>query len=115
MKNDPNTVNHKGLPFLATNKEDNPSNHIVIEDMIMTIKPEIPAARSQITESVPEPKYMLSADGTKCGIIKKFNSRRCRLEGCTGVRIHVVWPDGKSTYPCSKGCHPIDKGTLQIG
>jgi len=28
---------------------------------------------------------------------------RCRLEGCGGMRIAVRWPDGRVTYPCTKG------------
>ncbi|MHA2045438.1 MAG: hypothetical protein ACW99G_11635 [Candidatus Thorarchaeota archaeon] len=31
------------------------------------------------------------------------NSHKCRLAGCSGIRIHVKWKDGKWTYPCSKG------------
>lgn len=27
----------------------------------------------------------------------------CMLEGCSGARIGVRWPDGKITWPCSKG------------
>lgn len=60
------------------------------------------------------PKYMLSRDGTERGEIRNLRSRPCRLEGCTGVRIHVRWPDGKSTYPCSKGCRLVDPETLRI-
>lgn len=62
----------------------------------------------------PDPKYMLSRDGTRRGEIKNLRSRRCSLEGCNGVRIHVKWPDGKSTYPCSKGCKRVDDETMQI-
>jgi len=29
--------------------------------------------------------------------------RRCQLEGCLGRRIGVRWPDGRITWPCSKG------------
>ena len=29
--------------------------------------------------------------------------RSCRLEGCLGLRIGVRWPDGKLTWPCSRG------------
>lgn len=29
--------------------------------------------------------------------------RRCRLEGCLGVRIITRWPDGHRTEPCSRG------------
>ena len=60
------------------------------------------------------PKYMLSRDGSKKGVIKNMRSRPCRLEGCTGMRIHVKWPDGRSTYPCSKGCRRIDDDTMKI-
>jgi hypothetical protein len=28
---------------------------------------------------------------------------RCRLESCGGVRIATRWPDGKMTFPCTKG------------
>ena len=59
-------------------------------------------------------KYMLSSDGKMRGEIKNLQSRKCRLEGCTGWRIHVKWPDGSSTYPCSKGCIVVDKETLKI-
>lgn len=60
------------------------------------------------------PTRMLSRDGKKVGVIKNLRSRPCRLEGCTGMRIHVEWPDGKSTYPCSKGCERVDEDTLRI-
>jgi hypothetical protein len=29
--------------------------------------------------------------------------RCCTLEGCRGERISVRWPDGRHTFPCSKG------------
>lgn len=29
--------------------------------------------------------------------------RFCRLEGCSGRRLGVRWPDGKVTFPCTKG------------
>jgi len=28
---------------------------------------------------------------------------KCRLAGCNGMRITVKWPDGKVTFPCSRG------------
>lgn len=59
-------------------------------------------------------KIMLSRDGSTKGIIKNLQSRRCTMEGCPGWRIHVVWPDGSSTYPCSCGCRNVDENTLQI-
>jgi hypothetical protein len=36
--------------------------------------------------------------------------RECQLSGCRGVRVGVRWPDGKLTYPCSKGL-TIDAAT----
>ena len=30
-------------------------------------------------------------------------AHRCRLEGCSGMRLHVKWNDEKMTYPCTKG------------
>lgn len=30
-------------------------------------------------------------------------SRACQLEGCLGRRLGVRWPDGKLTWPCTKG------------
>jgi hypothetical protein len=29
--------------------------------------------------------------------------RPCRMEGCTGIRFGVRWPDGKITWICSRG------------
>ncbi len=31
------------------------------------------------------------------------STHECQMEGCSGVRVTVKWPDGKVTYPCSKG------------
>jgi hypothetical protein len=39
-------------------------------------------------------------------------TRRCRLEGCGGVNIGVRWPDGKITWPCSKGMTYSKKGRV---
>jgi hypothetical protein len=30
-------------------------------------------------------------------------TRTCQLEGCGARRLGVRWPDGKITYPCTKG------------
>lgn len=57
---------------------------------------------------------MLSRDGKTVGTIINLRSRRCMMEGCPGWRIHVRWPDGSNTYPCSCGCKSVDKDTLQI-
>ena len=31
------------------------------------------------------------------------SSRLCSMDGCTGRRLGVRWPDGKLTWPCAKG------------
>jgi len=38
----------------------------------------------------------------------------CRLEGCLGRRIRVVWEDGRSTWPCSKGLRELSETEWQI-
>lgn len=50
-----------------------------------------------------EVSFLLSRDGEKKGIIKDWNSRPCTMEGCTGHRMRVRWPNGTTTYPCTKG------------
>lgn len=59
-------------------------------------------------------QYMLSRDGKKRGTITNLKAGKCRLEGCKGWRIRVVWADGKVTFPCECGCKMIDEKTLQI-
>lgn len=31
------------------------------------------------------------------------NWHHCQLEGCNGMRIAVRWPNGRLTFPCTKG------------
>ncbi len=45
---------------------------------------------------------ILSRDGKLTGITTG-SQYLCRLHGCGGMRIAVRWPDGKHTFPCSKG------------
>lgn len=40
---------------------------------------------------------------------------RCQMEGCTGQRMTVKWPDGKVTRPCTKGMFTRPDGAWQIG
>ncbi len=62
----------------------------------------------------PHYRYMLNRDGSLKGEI--VGTRRCNLTGCTGIGYIVRWPDGKRTYPCSKGCVDTDSpDTLKIG
>lgn len=50
---------------------------------------------------------MLSGDRSTIGVVLNSESRRCDMEGCTGMRQYVVWEDGKRTFPCSKGCEYV--------
>lgn len=40
--------------------------------------------------------------------------RHCGLDGCTGVRVGTRWPDGKITWPCTKGLIARADGDWQI-
>ncbi len=51
------------------------------------------------------PKIVLNRTGKMDG--KVVGSSRCQLEGCSGLRLHVRWRDGKLTKPCSKGMQHI--------
>lgn len=48
------------------------------------------------------PKTVVSPDGKQKGT-PTGATRRCRLAGCNGLCIAVRWPDGRLTWPCSKG------------
>ena len=54
-----------------------------------------------------------SSDGKLRGVATG-SQHRCRLAGCNGLRISVKWPDGKTTFPCSKDIIPKSK-RWQIG
>lgn len=41
-------------------------------------------------------------------------TRACALEGCSGKRVCVRWPDGKHTWPCSKGLKQNEDGSWEI-
>lgn len=58
--------------------------------------------------------WVLNREGTQSGTVFS-TSRRCRMDGCAGIRIGVRWPDGHRTYPCSRGMREISADTWQIG
>ena len=45
---------------------------------------------------------VLTARGDIAGILTGGH-HRCTLEGCTGLRLATRWPDGRITFPCTKG------------
>lgn len=59
-------------------------------------------------------KAILSRDGRLKGMASGA-IHLCPMEGCNGVRVSTKWPDGKTTYPCSKGLIQRPDGVLQIG
>ena len=40
--------------------------------------------------------------------------RHCALEGCTGMRIGIRWPNGQLTWPCTKGLAQRPDGDWQL-
>lgn len=48
------------------------------------------------------PRTILSRDRKQRGH-PTGGTRHCQMAGCTGLRIAVRWPDGKLTWPCTKG------------
>lgn len=54
-----------------------------------------------------------SRDGTKVGVVRG-RGYRCQLEGCRGLRLPVRWPDGRMTFPCTKGMTAQPDGSLKI-
>lgn len=61
----------------------------------------------------PDPQYVFSREGDEKGRLTG-GSRFCRLESCTGRRLGVRWPDGKLTWPCTKGLVLREDGQYHI-
>jgi len=59
-------------------------------------------------------KFVLSRDNKMKGVVTS-TSRRCSMEGCNGIRVGVRWPDGKHTFPCTKGMVQVSPDTWRIG
>lgn len=57
------------------------------------------------------PRKVISRDGSRLGKCTGA-TRPCKLAGCTGLRLHVLWDDGSSTYPCTKGMDFSPKGRV---
>lgn len=59
-------------------------------------------------------KHVWARGGKECGNVVGRGGP-CRLEGCTGWRVSVRWPNGKLTRPCTKGMFTRSDGDYQIG
>ena len=55
-----------------------------------------------------------SRDDKVTGVVITGNPVHCSMEGCRGVKAAVRWPDGKLTYPCSKGLASGDTTTFKL-
>ena len=42
------------------------------------------------------------------------NHHDCSMHGCPGQRVSVRWPNGKITFPCSKGMRVRANGDWEI-
>lgn len=65
----------------------------------------------------PSRKYVYGRKGTKfetvAGVLTG-GKHQCQLEGCRGLRLAVRWPNGKHTFPCTKGMEIREDGQWQI-
>lgn len=70
------------------------------------------------TIMIPKGSKVHGEVGTKFGNIvgeTTGSTRRCPLEGCSGVRVYVKWPDGHVTMPCTNSLEHQDDGSYRIG
>ncbi len=59
------------------------------------------------------PKFIWDRGNTERGRIAGA-TRHCQLDGCRGLRIRVVWDNGRSTWHCSKGLRELNATEWQI-
>ena len=62
---------------------------------------------------IPKGTKVLDAKGKDQGVTTG-GMYPCRLEGCSGQRLAVRWPDRTFTYPCTEGMTAHADGTWQI-
>jgi hypothetical protein len=58
-------------------------------------------------------KTVITKDGKQAGYASG-SFYRCRMEGCNGHRVATKWPDGKTTFPCTKGMKFLPTGDMQL-
>lgn len=122
------TIRKRGNGYIAERQQGAPEAYPSVDELLVSFKPafeesqrcggnwskEIDLIKDIERNATPKERWMLSRDGKMKGAITIDNVGVCRMEGCCGHRIHVLWPDGSFTNPCSKGCVCVDKETLQI-
>jgi len=64
--------------------------------------------------NLPKGTPVVNRDGSQSGKTTG-GERLCRqVEGCTGVQVAVRWPDGRLTWPCSRGMDHRTDGSWRI-
>ena len=48
------------------------------------------------------PRSAKHFDPKIAGLGDRRKTHRCAMEGCTGARYHITWPDGERSAPCGK-------------
>lgn len=66
------------------------------------------------TTSIKPADQVFDQAGTTAGLATGAN-HACRMDGCSGQRVSVRWPDGALTFPCSRGLIARADGSRQIG
>lgn len=59
------------------------------------------------------PRFVFARGGRLRGRLTG-GTRVCPLEGCPGARLGVRWPDGRLTWPCTKGMIQCADGDWEI-
>ena len=62
----------------------------------------VPVAGPERAAETWEGQKVYSQSGDVCGVASG-SVKQCSLDGCRGVRVHVRWPGGTFSWPCSKG------------
>jgi len=47
-------------------------------------------------------------------VLSVSENRHCGVEGCRGRTLIVKWPDGKRSFPCTRGLDITPKGDYRI-
>ena len=59
-------------------------------------------------------KKVYSRSGGGTGRVVGVRHEHCAACGKRMDKLCVVWPDGKRTHPCVKGCAPFGKNALRV-